>query len=59
MYGVQGMSVKLDEAYVAETGIVAQLEQQVQTVMFNMRDFDYTAEKAFWDGAQKELTAAR
>jgi methyl-accepting chemotaxis protein len=59
MNSARGEADLTDQAYAKAVRNVALLERRVQAVMFNMRGYDYTAEKTFWDGAQEEMAAAR
>jgi methyl-accepting chemotaxis protein len=59
MKSAEGQSVTLDEAYVAEVGILAQLERRVQRAMLNMRGYGYTGEKNSLEAGLKDLAGAR
>ncbi|MFH1033754.1 MAG: methyl-accepting chemotaxis protein [Pseudomonadota bacterium] len=59
MRAVEKQSAFMDAAYVAEVGVVSQLERRAQRVMFNMRGYTYTMDKAFLEPALKDMAGVR
>ena len=59
MNRVGDQAQRLDQQYVAEVGIVAQLERRVQRMMFNMRGYAMSEEKKHLDLAYKDLAGVK
>ncbi len=59
MRAVERQSEFMDQAYVTEVGVVSQLERRVQRMMYNLRGYAYTDDKALLEPALKDLALVR
>ena len=59
MLEVEGQSQRLDQQYVAEVGIVAQLERRVQRLMYNVRGYAMSTDKQYLEPAKQDLAGVK
>ncbi len=59
MSRVENQAQRLDQEYVAEVGVVAQLERRVQRLMYNVRGYAMSQDKKYLEPAKQDLAGVK